>query len=183
MTYVVLLRGINVGGRNKIAMAALREHLEGRFARVRTYIQSGNVLLDSDLPAAEVAGSIEESLPRAFTLDSTLIRALVLDEEQYATVLAEAPADFGADLDAYRYDVGFYLGVGADDVRPHVPTNPEVDEVVFGSHAFYFRRLTALATRSRLNRVIGSPVYASLTIRNWRTTVTLGEMLRNTSRE
>jgi uncharacterized protein (DUF1697 family) len=178
MTYVVLLRGINVGGRNKIAMASLREHLAQRFTGVRTYIQSGNVLLDSELPAAEVAAWIEESLPRAFALDSSLIRALVLDEQQYATVLAEAPADFGADPDAHRYDVGFYLGVGVDDVRPHVPINPDVDEVAFGSHAFYFRRLTALATRSRLNRVVGSPVYASLTIRNWRTTVTLGEMLR-----
>ncbi|MDP9820323.1 DUF1697 domain-containing protein [Nocardioides massiliensis] len=182
MTYVVLLRGINVGGRNKIAMAALREHLAQRFPGVRTYIQSGNVLLDSELPAAEVATWIEESLPQAFALDSSLIRALVLDEQQYATVLAEAPGDFGADPDAYRYDVGFYLGVGADDVRPYVPINPEVDEVAFGSHAFYFRRLTALATRSRLNRVIGSPVYASLTIRNWRTTQTLGEMLRATPR-
>ena len=42
--YVVLLRGINVGGKNKIPMAALKECLEDQGLRdVRTYIQSGNV--------------------------------------------------------------------------------------------------------------------------------------------
>ena len=54
--YVALLRGINVGGRNKVAMADLRKTFEdGGYDAVRTYIQSGNVLFES-AAAREVVG-------------------------------------------------------------------------------------------------------------------------------
>jgi uncharacterized protein (DUF1697 family) len=53
--YVILLRGINVGGKNIIPMAELRNRLaDDGFSDVTTYIASGNVVLRSDLPAAEV---------------------------------------------------------------------------------------------------------------------------------
>ena len=49
-THVVLLRGINVGGKNRVPMQKLREFLEGLgFAIVETYIASGNVILESDM--------------------------------------------------------------------------------------------------------------------------------------
>ena len=177
MRYVVLLRGINVGGRNKVPMAGLREHLAGTFADVGTYIQSGNVVLDSDLSADEVAARIERGLPGAFALDSELIRVLVLDRKAYRQVITGAPAGFGDEPDTYRYDVGFYVGTTAAEVEPYVTVNPEVDEVTCGKRAFYHRRVAALASRSRLSKIVGTPVYASLTIRNWRTTVALAEML------
>jgi uncharacterized protein (DUF1697 family) len=48
-THVALLRGINVGGRNRVAMAALREVVEGLgHTGVATYIQSGNVVFTSE---------------------------------------------------------------------------------------------------------------------------------------
>ena len=178
MRYVVLLRGINVGGRNKVPMAALRELLADTFEGVQTYIQSGNLLLDSDLTATDVAAQIERLLPTAFKLDSQLIRTLVLDADAYLEVIKGAPPGFGADPEKYRYDVAFYMGVTAAEVEPHIPVNPEVDDVVVGERAFYHRRVAALASRSRVNKIVGTPVYPSLTIRNWRTTTTLGEMLR-----
>src|SRR3546814_15546585 len=53
--YVALLRGINVGGRNKVSMADLRAALEDDgLQSVRTYIQSGNVLFESDEPQASL---------------------------------------------------------------------------------------------------------------------------------
>jgi len=176
-TYVVLFRGINVGGRNKVPMAALREHLETDFTNVRTYIQSGNVLLDSDLPADQVAARIDAGLPSAFALDSDLVRVLVLDEGAYREVVTGAPKGFGDDPDRHRHDVIFYMGVTASEVEPFIVVNPEVDEAFIGERAVYHRRVAALATRSRLNKIIGSPVYPSLTIRNWNTTVRLAAML------
>jgi len=177
MRYVVLLRGINVGGRNKVPMAGLREHLSGDFADVRSYIQSGNLVLESDLPAGELAAHIERSLPGAFDLDSELIRVLVLNRKAYREVVEGAPGGFGADPETYRYDVGFYVGVTAAEVEPYITVNPEVDEVTCGRRAFYHRRVAALASRSRVSKIIGTPVYASLTIRNWRTVTALAEML------
>ncbi|WP_157987967.1 DUF1697 domain-containing protein [Jiangella endophytica] len=178
MRYVVLLRGINVGGRNTVSMADLRVHLAASFANVRTYIQTGNIVLDTEASAKDVAAHIERELPQAFTVDAELIRVLVCDAAAFRTILADAPPRFGDQPDTYRYDVWFYLGTTRRDVEPHVSLNPGVDDVHAGESALYHRRLTAHATRSRLARhLLGTPVYESLTVRNWRTTLAIAGML------
>jgi uncharacterized protein (DUF1697 family) len=101
----------------------------------------------------------------------------VLESGAYREVVAAAPEGFGDEPDRYRYDVIFYMGVTASEVEPHIVVNPEVDEALVGQRAVYHRRITAQATRSRLNRIIGSPVYSALTIRNWNTTLKLAAML------
>jgi hypothetical protein len=75
--YLILLRGINVGGRNKLPMAALRELLESHgHTKVSTYIASGNVILSSDRSAAAIKRELEEALPKTFKLDSELVAVL-----------------------------------------------------------------------------------------------------------
>lgn len=177
MRYVALLRGINVGGRNKVPMALLRAALAETFRDVETYIQSGNVVLESDLTAAEVAATIEALLPTTFQLETELIRVLVLDADAYQEVVDGAPKGFGSEPDTYRYDVLFYLGTTGTEVEPYIHVHPDVDTVLIGERAVYHRRLVALASRSRLNKIAGTPVYPALTIRNWRTTTRLGEMV------
>ena len=69
-TYAVLLRGINVGGKNKLPMPALRSLLEDAgYEDVATYIQSGNVVLRSSLGArARLRGRVEEQIAAEFSL-------------------------------------------------------------------------------------------------------------------
>lgn len=177
MKYVVLFRGINVGGRNKIPMAELREHLSNDFDNVRTYIQSGNVLLESNLSATRVAEHIDANLRSAFTIDSDLVRVLVLDPKSYAEVIEGAPKGFGSDPETYRYDVFFYMGVTAAQVEPHIVTHPEVDDVLVGSRAAYHSRIAARASSSRVNKIVSSPIYPDITIRNWNTTTKLAALL------
>ncbi|MDO4251034.1 MAG: DUF1697 domain-containing protein [Moraxella sp.] len=58
-TYIVLLRGVMPSGKNSIKMAFLREILEqADFTNVRTYIQSGNVVLQSPLSPTEIAQKV-----------------------------------------------------------------------------------------------------------------------------
>jgi uncharacterized protein (DUF1697 family) len=60
-TYILLLRGVTPSGKNKVPMAQFREVLKkAGFAHVRTYIQSGNALVDSELPAHEVEKEVRE---------------------------------------------------------------------------------------------------------------------------
>ncbi len=177
MKYVVLFRGINVGGRNKVPMAELREHLSTNFENVRTYIQSGNVLLESKLPAGKVAEHIDSNLRSAFTIDSDLVRVLVLDPKSYGEIVADAPKGFGSDPDTYRYDVFFFMGVTDKEVQPHIVVHPEVDVVKVGKRAAYHQRLASRASSSRVKHIISSPVYAGLTIRNWNTTKKLHALL------
>lgn len=87
MRYAALLRGINVGGKNKVPMAALRSLLSERgFAEVTSYIASGNVLLSSELPGpAEVAAQFEALLREGFAVDT---RVLVIPRERYLAIAA-----------------------------------------------------------------------------------------------
>ena len=72
--YVVLLRGINVGGKNTLSMKTLKACLEELgYENVATYINSGNVVLDSEKAASAVEAEIEKELPKRFKLDSALI--------------------------------------------------------------------------------------------------------------
>ncbi|MEI3849947.1 MULTISPECIES: DUF1697 domain-containing protein [Ensifer] len=65
--HVALLRAVNVGGTTSLAMADLKAICEGLgFADVRTYIQSGNVLFRSDLPAAKAAEMLDGALLEKF---------------------------------------------------------------------------------------------------------------------
>jgi uncharacterized protein (DUF1697 family) len=67
--HVVLLRGINIGPRNRIAMPALRQALaEAGFDDVQTYVQSGNVVLSSSASAAQVARKVERLIEERFDL-------------------------------------------------------------------------------------------------------------------
>jgi uncharacterized protein (DUF1697 family) len=176
--YVALFRGINVGGRNKLPMAELREVLtELELKSVSTYIASGNAVFESDDDAADIAERIESILPAKFALDSSIIRVLVLTADQVRAVVDQAPKDFGKEPDKYRSDVVYLLDVSSDEALEKTPTNPEVDTAWAGPGALYYRRVAALATKSRMGRIVGTPIYANMTIRNWNTARKLVELV------
>lgn len=182
-TYAVLLRGINVGGKNKVPMAELKACLEdggfgdGGFEDVSTYIQSGNVLLRSGLGAREVEARIEAALPARFTLHSAVVRTLAIEHAAYRRIVAGAPAGFGDDPATYRYNTVFLMGVGAGEALAQVTARQGVDEVWPGDGVLYLRNSIADASKSHLSRMTQKPVYASLTIRNWNTTTKLLALL------
>ena len=177
-TYLVLLRGINVGGKNKVPMARLREVLEELgYANVSTYIASGNVILSSDLPADHVKGQIEEALPKAFRLDSELVAVLALTREQVRAVVRNKPDGFGEQPDNYHSDAIFLMGIDVDTAMRVFDPRPGVDSVWPGEGVIYSQRLSAERTRSRLGKIVGTPAYKSMTIRSWATTMALSELL------
>jgi uncharacterized protein (DUF1697 family) len=176
--YLVLLRGINVGGRNKVPMAALRELVESLgHTKVSTYIASGNVILTSDRSAAAIKRELEEALPKAFKLDSELISVLVLTRAQLRAVVKDRPKGFGDSPDTYHSDAVFLLGISADEAMEVFDPRPGVDEVWPGKGVIYSQRLSAQRTKSRLSKIVGTPAYRSMTIRNWSTTVALLERM------
>ena len=183
-TYLVLLRGINVGGKNKVPMAQLRELLEGLgYSHVSTYIASGNVVLRSDRPAAEIKARIEEALPKAFRLDSELIAVLVLSHKQLKAVIDKKPAGFGEQPGTYHSDAVFLMGVDTKAAMEVFDPREGVDAVWPGDGVVYSQRLSAQRTKSRLNKIMGSPMYKSMTIRNWATTTALLDLLDRTARD
>ncbi len=88
-TYVALLRAINVGGRNKMPMAELRDLLgELKFTNVATYIQSGNVVCSSTKEPASVAASIKTGIADRFGHD---IAVLVRTAAEIERIVADFP--------------------------------------------------------------------------------------------
>jgi uncharacterized protein (DUF1697 family) len=177
--YVILLRGINVGGKNKLSMKDLKESLEEfGYENVATYINSGNVIANSKKSARAIEAEIEAALPKRFRLDSDLIRVLALPRAKYRAMVEGRPRGFGDDPAKYHSDAIFLLdGLSMKDAVAAFDPRDGVDTMWTGEGIIYHQRLSAERTKTRLNKVMGSPVYKSMTVRNWATTLKLLEML------
>ena len=176
--YLILLRGINVGGRNKLPMAALRELLESHgHTKVSTYIASGNVILSSGRSAATISRELEDALPKAFKLDSELIAVLVLTRAQLRAVVRDRPKGFGDKPDTFNSDAIFLMGIDAATAMKVFQPRPGVDAVWPGKGVIYSQRVSAHRTKSRLGKIVGTQAYKSMTIRSWATTMALLERM------
>jgi uncharacterized protein (DUF1697 family) len=177
----VLLRGINVGGKNKLPMAGLRALLEELgYSNVATYIASGNVIVESSKSAAKIEAEVEEALPKRFKLDAELIKVLVLSRAEVEAVVKNKPKGFGEEPGKYHSDAIFLMDLDASEVITVFDPREGVDKVWPGKGVIYSQRLSAERTKSRLNKAMSTPAYKSMTIRSWQTTMALLELLRST---
>lgn len=180
-SYIILLRGINVGGKNRVSMAELKRCLEELGCeQVTTYINSGNVLLQSGLRAATLGTKIEKLVSQKFTLDSSIIKVLVLTESQLQAVVDQKPKGFGEQPDTYHSDAIFLMALDPAEAMAVFDPREGVDAVWPGPGVIYSQRLSAQRTKSRLNKIMASSAYKSMTIRNWNTTTKLLELLKVT---
>lgn len=178
-TYLLLLRGINIGGKNKVPMAELRLRLERLgYLGASTHLNSGNVIMRSDKDAEGVESDVERLLPSAFDLDSTLIRALALTQTHVASIVNDRPRGFGDHPDTYYSDVIFLMGIDPAEAMTAFNPREGVDQIWPGKSVIYSQRLTAERTRSRLNTVMASPMYQSMTLRSWSTTLKLWDSVQ-----
>lgn len=170
--YVALLRGINVGGRNKIPMSDLREVFEGAgFQAVSTYIQSGNVIFESDAPKGSLESDLEAILERRFGVSLVVV---VRSHQQLRNVVARAPAGFGKAPDTHHSDAIFLKApLTSRQAMGVVKLRDGVDQAWTGTGVLYFARLTARRTQSRMSSIVGTPEYQQMTIRSWTTTTKL----------
>lgn len=174
--YVALLRGINVGGSNVISMMSLKECFsDAGFGDVRTYIQSGNVLFASDsASSAELEDDIERMLHKRFNVE---ILTVVRSRDELAATIAAAPADHGST--ELLSDVLFLKRpfTAAEALEQLPELNDDVDSVAPGPEALYFSRTVADSSTSRVDRLRSKRLSQRMTVRNWRTTTRLLEML------
>ncbi len=159
-------------------MATLRLCLEQQgFANVTTYIQSGNVVLQSDLSAKALAQKVETALPITFNVGSSPIKALALTRNQLQAVIDNKPKGFGEQPEKYYSDVIFLIDIGVTQALPIFDPRDGIDKIWPGDKVIYSQRLSAKRTQSRLSKIVSTPAYKSMTIRNWNTTTKLLEMI------
>jgi uncharacterized protein (DUF1697 family) len=163
MRWVALLRAVNLGARNKVPMAELRARLEDAgHENVRTFIASGNVLLDTPLGAAKLAPALERLVADSFGVTTTVI--LRKPRELVATVAAHP---FGADTS--QTHVAFLASRPAKAAASRL----DAERAVLSGAEVYLR--VAEGSRlsiARLESLLGVPA----TVRNFRTVVALAEL-------
>jgi uncharacterized protein (DUF1697 family) len=168
MRWVALLRAVNLGGRNKVPMAELRALLEeAGYGGVRTYIASGNVLLEAPPGAAELAAALERLVADAFGVTTTVI--LRKPRELFDAVAAHP---FGAD--SSQTHVAFLAArpATAAATRLSAAAGGSDRAVLLGAEVYLRVSDASRLSNARVESVLG----VAATIRNWRTVAALAEL-------
>lgn len=173
MEYVALLRGINVGGKNKVVMSELREQIAAEgFGHVRTYINSGNLLFEVE----DVAQAVEDLLARHYDFP---IRLALLTAEDYLAQLDELPDWWHGEV--ARRDALFYTrGLDRGHVRERIEAMELGDEAVyFGEHAVFWGKFDekSFLKTAYHKRLLREDFYRQVTIRSGSTVEKIAAML------
>ena len=176
MRHVVLLRGINLGPKRRVPMADLRSLLDAAgYGNVRTYVQSGNIVLDSDAPATELEADTARLISERFGFDVPVVSRTA---RELAAVVRRDP--FGELItEPKRYQVSFL------DREPAAAVVQALEALVVGPEAVAVKGREIYAwhpagvARSKLwNKLAGGSLGVTATARNWTTVRTLLEIAR-----
>jgi uncharacterized protein (DUF1697 family) len=175
---VVMLRGINLGSTNRIAMPALREALAAAgFENPRTYVQSGNIVLGTGLEESEISDKVEALITQCFGLN---VPAVTRSGQELARVVAENPFSELADQESKRFQVTFLCGQLEPGVeRRLAELATPAERVAVRGREIYAWHPDGIA-RSKLALKLGAKAGlgkdVTTTSRNWTTVLTLLEM-------
>ena len=179
---LALLRGINVGGNNIIKMNKLKKLFEElNFADVKTYIQSGNVIFtvpenESKNDKIKTAGKIEQKLVEELNSE---VKVAIYTFSEMEKIINKRPVKYGGDDAHYRYNVLFFVEpVTAKQAVTEIEAREGVDEIQEANNVLYYTTLKEKITKTYLTKIIGTPVYKNITVRNWNTTKKLYELMK-----
>jgi uncharacterized protein (DUF1697 family) len=177
-TYVVLLRAVNLAGHGKLSMADFRKTLSGLgFEKVDTYIQSGNAIIDTKLPAAKVAESVAAALQK---LMGAPVGVVVRTHDQLDRLIRENP--FAAEAeDGTRVHAAFLGGPAAAEARAAldriVAQYPKRrDRYHLAGDHIYFHLPDGAAETKFTGKTLDKALGVMGTGRNWNTVLKLHAM-------
>jgi uncharacterized protein (DUF1697 family) len=174
-TYIALLRGINIGPRNKIAMAELRELLGSLgYQDVRTHILSGNVIFRSRRRSGQkLEMELEAAIHERFGLD---IRVLVRTRAELARIVRDNPLPEAAPHGSRLFVLFLDRNPDRDHVEALDPSSFEPERFVLGDRAIYAWYTQGL-TGSKLAAALSDKrLGVTTTARNWNTVTKVNEL-------
>ena len=172
-TFIVLLRGVMPKGENKVPMAQLRDVLsEAGFANVRTYIQSGNALVDTELSVSEVEGNIHMLIKKHIGANLPIVART---RKQLKKVIDENPFQKGYDLSRVFFTL-FTKPPSSQRVKDLLENDFSPEELVITKNAAYMY-VPGTYGRMRLsNNFLENKLGVAATTRNFNTLSKLIEM-------
>ena len=177
MKYVLLLRGINVGGKNKVSMAELKDKiLNVGYENVISYINSGNIIFDT----TDGIDTVNQSISKILNTYPFKINKVILSQSEYLEELENLPSWWFND--SYRKDVLFYTNeIDYSFMRARIEQMPLLDEAVhFGKNAVFWGKYNenSYLKTSYHKYLIKESFYNSITIRNSRTFEKIADILK-----
>lgn len=167
MKYVALLRGINVGGKNKVDMKQLVDAMsKAEYEGVSTYINSGNIFFSSTQSESELTNNLEQIIKDEFGLE---IKVLLRDKGNIDKLTQSIPADWtnGSEM---KCDVMFLWDkYNNKSVLENITIKPEIDDVKYVDGALIWKVDRKNVTRSGIMKLVGTELYKNITIRNCNT--------------
>jgi uncharacterized protein (DUF1697 family) len=164
MKLVALLRGINAGKINRIDMKNLRILFESLgYSNVSTYINSGNVIFESEKKPSKIRSEIESGLKRRLGLDIPIIIKTKFEMKSIADSIPKAWLNDSKQ----RTDVAYlFNSIDSEKILSELPVNTKYIKVGYTKGALYWNVKRRELYKSRLNKLISHRLYQSMTIRN-----------------
>jgi uncharacterized protein (DUF1697 family) len=168
---IALLRGINLGSHNRIAMPALREHLsELGYGDVRTVVASGNVVLESSTKPAQLERELQATIAERFGVDTPVV---VRTARQLAKVVRTNPFP---DAGGKELHVLFLAEkCPAPTARALAELDLEPEAAVVAGREIYAHYVNGMQN-SAMGKALGKHVKCVATDRNWNTVLKLHEL-------
>lgn len=174
MTYIALLRGINVGGKTKVEMPRLKKVFEDAgCANVHTYINSGNVIFDDDRRAQELAPLLEDAIRREFGLT---VPVVVRDKVYFEMLVSKTPANWNNS--DQRTEVMFLWDeVDSPAAAKQVSIDPKIEKLLYLPGALIWNIERKNYKQGSGASIIKSEFYKKMTGRNINTVRKLNELM------
>lgn len=173
--YIALLRGINVGGNNKVEMKKLQQtFVDLGFYYVATYINSGNVIFEStNSPKAEI---IEKAIEQDFGF---FIKVLIIFAGDLVQICDSIPTDWVNNTEMKTDVLFLWNDFDTPQTIDLIKINPEVDNLIYSHGAIIWSVLKSDYKKSAMTKFIGTKVYKNMTARNVNTVRKLAEMSKS----
>jgi uncharacterized protein (DUF1697 family) len=175
MKYLALLRGINVGGNNKVDMKTLKEVFESiGFTDVTTYINSGNVIFTADNQKIEsIKAKIEHAIQTRFDLP---IKVLIRNSQNILDLCSSIPPGWQNDTEQKTDILFLWDEYDNPESLKLIKAASGIDNLLYKSGAIIWNLHRANLSKSGMAEFIGTELYKNMTARNINTVRRLKEL-------
>jgi uncharacterized protein (DUF1697 family) len=176
-TYIALLRGINVGGNNKVDMKVLKALFESiGYKKVSTYINSGNVIFNSkETKTTTIAAKIERELQKAFGFE---MRVVVRDRDNILKVAKTVPKTWENNAEQKTDVLFLWEEFDSKDTLLLIKQTKGVDTLKYVDGAIIWNVDKRHFNKTGMKNFIGTPLYKHMTARNVNTVRKIAALLR-----
>ncbi|WP_429953005.1 DUF1697 domain-containing protein [Enterococcus sp. AZ192] len=176
--YIALLRGINVGGKNRVVMAELKVTFEKHgFTDVKTYLNSGNVIFSTKEKTPEVLAKECEMLIE--TMTGLHIPVTIVSGEEWLEAVAHAPNWWNIDKESKHNAIFIIAPTTTAEVMASVgEAKPEYEQVDHHERVIFWSAPLKTFSRTRWSKIVSSAYYDRITIRNANTVMKIAELIK-----